>query len=126
MSAFPILNRGRVAGALDRPGLVLLDFWQLSCAPCRTLEPRLEKLAQGRGGEFTGYRIDVDADPDTPAEFGVRSIPTLVLLRDGREVDRLDGFIRDTDLHQALDEFGDATDQETVGRPDVAGPGEPA
>jgi thioredoxin 1 len=87
---------------------VLLDFWQASCAPCRALEPRLEKLAQRRPGEFTGYRVDVDADPDTPAEFGVRSIPTLVLLRDGHEITRLDGLIRDADLDRALDDTADA------------------
>jgi thioredoxin 1 len=104
LSAFPILYRDQVAAALDQSGLVLLDFWQESCAPCRALEPRLEALAQRRGEEFAGYRVDVDTDPDIPAEFDVRSIPTLVLLRDGREVTRLDGLIRDNDLDQALDD----------------------
>jgi len=46
-------------------GLVLLDFWQASCAPCRPLEPRLERVAEARPGQFTGYRIDVDTDTDT-------------------------------------------------------------
>lgn len=104
MSAFPILDRDQVAAALDRPGLVLLDFWQASCAPCRALEPRLERFAQRRQGEFSGYRIDVDANPDTSVQFNVRSIPTLVLLRDGHEIARLNGLIRDADLDRALDE----------------------
>lgn len=103
MSSFPILDNPAPEAALGTPGLVLLDFWQLSCAPCRALEPRLERFARRHPGEFTGYRIDVDTDQDTPAAFDVRSIPTLVLLRDGREVARLDGLIRDSDLDQALD-----------------------
>jgi thioredoxin len=104
LSSFPILEHSDVAATVSEPGLVLLDFWQLSCAPCRALEPRLEQLTQRRAGEFTGYRIDVDTDQATPADFGVQSIPTLVLLRDGHEVARLDGLIRDADLDRVLDE----------------------
>lgn len=61
------------------------------------------QFAQRRGDEFTGYRVDVDADPDTPAEFGVQSLPTLIVLRDGHELTRLDGLIHEQDLDQALD-----------------------
>jgi thioredoxin 1 len=104
LSSFPILEHAGVAAAVSGPGLVLLDFWQHSCAPCRALEPRLEHLAQRRAGEFSGYRIDVDTNQTTPAAFQVQSIPTLVLLRDGHEVARLDGLIRDADLDRALDE----------------------
>lgn len=103
MSAFPLLDRGDVSQAREGPGVVVLDFWQQTCAPCRTLEPRLDQFAGRRGSEFTGYHIDVDTDPDTPAEFGVQSIPTLIVLRDGKELTRLDGLIREQDLDQALD-----------------------
>ncbi|WP_219416395.1 thioredoxin family protein [Pseudonocardia nigra] len=106
MSSFPILDHAEVPAALSEPGLVLLDFWQQSCAPCRALEPRLEQLTQRRSGEFTGYRIDVDTNQTTPTDFGVQSIPTLILLRDGHEVARLDGLIRDADLDRVLDEHG--------------------
>ncbi len=102
MSAFPILDPDQLQGVLREPGLVLLDFWQASCAPCRALEPRLEEFAQHHPGAFTGYRIDVDTNQTTPAEFGVQSLPTVVLLRDGREATRLDGLIRTDDLHRAL------------------------
>lgn len=106
MSYFPILDHTALSIALRTPGLVLLDFWQLSCAPCRALEPRLERFARRRAGEFIGYRIDVDTDQHTPAEFAVSSIPTLLLVSEGREVARLDGLVRDTDLDQALDAAG--------------------
>lgn len=102
MARFPILRPGQVDEVVAGGGLVLLDFWQASCAPCRALEPRLERFAWTQRGAFTGYRIDVDTDQATPARYGVMSIPTLIWLRDGAEVARLDGLIRDTDLGRAL------------------------
>jgi thioredoxin 1 len=102
MSALPLLDRGQLAAAVNRPGVTLLDFWEASCAPCRTLEPRVEAFARRHADEVIGYRIDVATDQDTPAEFDVHSIPTLVFLRHGREVTRLDGLIRDDDLEHAL------------------------
>jgi thioredoxin 1 len=88
--------------ALGRGGLVLLDFWQAACPPCRALEPRLEAFAHQHPGVFTGHRIDVDTDQRTPDRFGVMSIPTLIWLRDGTEATRLDGLIRDADLEDTL------------------------
>lgn len=102
MSAFPILTYDQLEAALAGPGLVLLDFWQGSCAPCRALEPRLEHFGQRHPSAFTGYRIDIDADLPTAETYGVQSIPTILLLRNGREIDRLDGLILDLDLEEAL------------------------
>ncbi len=102
MSSFPILDPQQVKTVTAQPGLVLLDFWQASCAPCRALEPRLAQLADQHPGTFDGYRIDVDADPETVDAFDVMSIPTVVLLRDGHEVARLDGLIRPDDLQAML------------------------
>jgi thioredoxin-like negative regulator of GroEL len=100
MSSFPIIDGSQLA---DAPGgLVLLDFWQASCAPCRALEPRLERFAEANPSHFTGYRIDVDTDTDTVTRYGVMSIPTIVLLRDGHEIVRLDGLIREQDLEEAV------------------------
>ncbi len=101
MSSFPIIDGSRLAD--DTPdGLVLLDFWQASCAPCRALEPRLERFAAHHLGRFTGYRINVDTGTNTDTKYGVMSIPTLLLLRDGQEIARLDGLIRDQDPEDAL------------------------
>lgn len=98
----PELRAEQVAPALAGD-LVLLDFYQASCAPCRTLEPRLEAFARRHGERLRVYRIDLDHNETTPAEFGVTSLPTLLLLRDGREVARLDGLIRDEDLEALLE-----------------------
>lgn len=69
---------------------------------CVALEPRLEAFRDRHSGEFEGYRIDVDIEHEAVASFGVMTIPTLILVRDGREVARLDGLIRDEDLEDAL------------------------
>jgi thioredoxin 1 len=102
MTAFPLIDASQLPAVTARPGVVLLDFWQASCAPCRALEPRLDRLSDAHPDEFQGYRIDVDTDQDTVTAYQVTSIPTIVLLRDGHEVARLDALIRDPDLEQAL------------------------
>ena len=79
MSSFHSLDHADVRAAIHVPGLVLLDFWQASCAPCRALEPRLEQIARRRSGEFRGYRIEVDASPDAAGELDVQSIPTVAM-----------------------------------------------
>lgn len=98
MSSFPLVDSTELAAKVTEPGVVLLDFWQEACAPCRALEPRLERFARSHHGAFHGYRIDVDTQSDAVARYNVMTIPTLVVLENGREVHRLDGLIRDDDL----------------------------
>lgn len=102
MSQFPIIEEPELNRITGGQGLVLLDFWQASCAPCLALEPRLERFASAYPGAFEGHRIDVDAQPDIVERYGVMSIPTIIALRDGRETARLDGLIRDSDLSEVL------------------------
>ncbi len=83
-------------------GAVLLDFFQESCPPCHALEPRLEAFARRHRGELEVLQIDIDENEETPKRFGIMSIPTLILFRDGEEVARLDGLITEQELEQAL------------------------
>lgn len=83
-------------------GVVLLDFFQESCPPCHALEPRLEAFAHHHQGELEILQVDIDGNQETPQRFGIMSIPTLILFRDGTEAGRLDGLIREDDLEQAL------------------------
>lgn len=91
-------------GALETGGPVALDFYQKSCPPCHVLEPRLERVAHEFGDRLTVYRVDIDQDMAIAERFGVRSLPTVLLLRDGREVERLDGLIREDALRRAFDQ----------------------
>jgi thioredoxin 2 len=70
---------------------VLLDLWAAWCGPCRMIAPTIKILASELAGKVLVGKLDVDANPRTQARFGVRSIPTLLILKDGKEIDRIVG-----------------------------------
>ena len=72
-------------------GLSMVDFWATWCGPCRLVAPIVEQLADDYTGQVTVGKMDVDSNPRTPAEFGVRSIPTIVFFKDGKMVDQVVG-----------------------------------
>lgn len=88
---------------LRNPGPVALDFYGDSCPPCHALEPRLERVAGRYEGRLSVYRVDVERDLSVAESFGVTSLPTVLVLRDGEEIDRLDGLIKEADLTAAFD-----------------------
>jgi thioredoxin 1 len=71
---------------------VLLDMWAAWCGPCRMVAPTIDALASELAGKMIVGKLDVDANQRTAARFGVQSIPTLLILTDGQEVDRLVGL----------------------------------
>ena len=81
---------------------VVVDFWAEWCGPCRQLGPLLERGATARAGKLELVKVDVDANPALAARFGAQSIPLLVVIRDGHEVDRIVGALPRAALEQRL------------------------
>jgi thioredoxin 1 len=108
------------AKVLDASGPVALDFYQESCPPCHVLKPRLERVAERYKGRLPVYRVDIDRDMEVAESFGVMSLPTVLVLKSGEEIDRLDGLIRDEDLTAAFDRATGADREGGRGRGDLA------
>lgn len=70
---------------------VVLDLWAAWCAPCRTIAPMIDELAEEMAGRVRMAKLNVDENPVTARRFNVRGVPTLLVLKEGREVDRIVG-----------------------------------
>ncbi|MFJ8957770.1 thioredoxin [Lentzea sp. NPDC102401] len=91
-----------VAEQADVP--VLVDMWATWCGPCRMVSPVLDQLAHERAGDIKLVRVDVDRAPRLSERFDVRSIPTLMILRDGEVIARQPGAVPAPQLRAWLDE----------------------
>lgn len=83
---------------------VLVDYWAAWCGPCKMIAPLLDQVASEYEGRVTIAKLNVDDNPDTPAKFGVRGIPTLMLFKDGKAVATKVGALSKPQLTSFLDE----------------------
>lgn len=83
--------------------LLLVDFWAKWCQPCRMLAPVLDELVREAGGKVILAKVNVDENPALAARYGIRSIPTVLLIKDGKEMDRVIGAVPKGQLQKKLE-----------------------
>lgn len=88
MSAIEVTDQNFEGTVLKSNQPVLVDFWADWCGPCKMIAPVLDELAKDFSGKITVAKLNIDESPMTPGKFNVRSIPTLILFKDGKPVDQ--------------------------------------
>ena len=87
MATVKVDNNNFQASVLDAKEPVVVDFWAEWCGPCKTIGPSLEEIATELGGKVKIAKLNIDENPELAAQFGVRSIPTLMIFKGGEVAD---------------------------------------
>ena len=84
---------------------VLIDFWAVWCGPCKAIAPTIEEIAGDYAGKVKVGKLDVDQNQNTAMQYGVRSIPTLLIMKNGEVVSQIIGAVPKENITKALDEI---------------------
>jgi thioredoxin 1 len=87
---------------LQSPIPVLVDFWATWCAPCKAIAPTLDALAEDFDGKIKVGKVNVDENPATPSKYGVRGIPTIILIKGGQVIDQVVGAVPKSQLEALI------------------------
>ena len=86
----------------DKP--VLVDFWAEWCVPCKMIAPIVDELAEEMEGQMEFAKVDVDSSPITAVTYGIRSIPALLIFKDGKPIEQIVGAVPKGQLKKKIDE----------------------
>jgi len=84
---------------------VLVDFWAEWCGPCKQLAPRIEELAEEYDGKMKFVKVDVDENQELAGQFGIRSIPTLLLFNEGEKVEQIVGSVPKERIREEIEQL---------------------
>lgn len=103
MSELLQLNDGNFEDEIIKSTLpAMVDFWAPWCGPCHMVSPLVEELAREYDGRFKVAKMNVDENPATPGRYGIRSIPTLLLFKDGQLADTIVGAVGKAYIKEAM------------------------
>lgn len=100
MATVKVDNDNFQSDVLDAKEPVVVDFWAEWCGPCKMIGPSLEEISNELGGKVKIAKLNIDENPELAAQFGVRSIPTLMIFKDGQVADTKVGAAPKTALSQ--------------------------
>ncbi|VXD21603.1 thioredoxin [Planktothrix paucivesiculata] len=104
-NAVPVTDATFKEDVLDSPIPVLVDFWAPWCGPCRMVAPVVDEIADQYIGQVKVVKINTDENPNTASQYGIRSIPTLMIFKAGQRVDMVVGAIPKTTLATTLEKY---------------------
>ena len=100
----PVTDSDFKEKVIDSSTPVLVDFWAEWCGPCKMVAPIVDELAEEFDGKVKFAKVDVDTNPQTSLSFGIRSIPSLLVFKDGKVVDQVVGAVPKAVLKKRLEE----------------------
>jgi thioredoxin 1 len=104
-SAAPVTDSSFTEQVLESEIPVLVDFWAPWCGPCRMVAPVVEEIAEQYEGQVKVVKLNTDENPQVASQYGIRSIPTLMIFKGGQRVDMVVGAVPKTTLANTLEKY---------------------
>jgi len=104
-SATPVSDASFEQDVLKSDVPVLVDFWAPWCGPCRMVAPIVDEIAKEFDGKIKVFKLNTDENPNVASQFGIRSIPTLMVFKDGQKVDTVVGAVPKTTLSSTIGKY---------------------
>ncbi|MEL6399470.1 MAG: thioredoxin [Cyanobacteria bacterium J06607_6] len=105
MSAVQVTDSSFKQDVLESALPVLVDFWAPWCGPCRMVAPVVDEISEQYDGQVKVVKLNTDENPSVASQYGIRSIPTLMIFKDGQRVDMVVGAVPKTTLANTLEKY---------------------